>query len=154
MARFSAAADLLKAGFADRILVNLEEQSRADRKWQARYGDTFSARRVIAHMMAVDGVPEEDVIISTKRAVSTEQDFAILREYLTSGNIRSVIVVTSGSHLRRCRLVADRMIGDQVSICFAAADTPDQDRYISRPKRALDLFVAYLKLGYYYLWVF
>ena len=85
---------------------------------------------------------------------STKDDLLILNEYIKKESLKSVIVITSWYHIRRCQIVAKRLLSEKVKTYFVSANMPDMDYFISRTKRASGLFNAYIKLLYYYVTAF
>jgi uncharacterized SAM-binding protein YcdF (DUF218 family) len=152
--RFVKAIELLKEGFADRIVLNLERPNAGDRAFESRYGKRFSTEAFVEHIMNIEGVNRFRVIISDQRPVSTNEDFELLKEIMEEEGFHSVIITTSWFHLRRCQLVARRFLDEKIKICFVPANLPDMNYFTSRSKRILGLLNAYLKLGYYYLVAF
>jgi len=149
--RFMKAIKLLKAGLADRILINLEKSSAEVKAFERRYGTRFSGQAFVDHIMKVEGLTPLQVTIPDERSVSTEDDFAILKKYLERESFDSVIVTTSWYHMRRCQLTARRILDDDTRTYFVPANLPDMNSFISRSKRIFGLFNAYMKLFYYYV---
>jgi len=149
--RFVKAIKLLKAGFAKRILINLEKSSAEVKAFERRYGTRFSGQAVVEHIMKVEGLTPLQVIIPNERSASTEDDFSILKAYLERKSLNSVIVTTSWYHIRRCRLTARRILSEDTRTYFVPANLPDMNYFISRSKRIFGLFNVYMKLFYYYV---
>ncbi|MBW1795543.1 MAG: YdcF family protein [Deltaproteobacteria bacterium] len=149
--RFIKAIKLLKAGFADRILINLEKSSTEVKAFERRYGTRFSGQARIEHIMKVEGLTPLEVIIPDQRSISTEDDFSILKGYLEREALNSVIVTTSWYHMRRCQLTARRILDKDTKTYFVPANLPDMNYFISRSKRMFGLFIAYMRLCYYYI---
>jgi uncharacterized SAM-binding protein YcdF (DUF218 family) len=149
--RFVKAIELLKAGLADGIVINLERPNAGDREFERRYGKRFSTEAFVEHIMNVEGVSPVRVIIPDQRPVSTREDFELLKRIMEEKGFQSVIITSSWFHLRRCRLVAKRLLKEDAEICLVPANLPDMNYFTSRPKRILGIFNAYLKLGYYYI---
>ena len=152
--RFVKAVELLKGGFADRIVLNLEKPNAGDRAFERRYGKRFSTEAFVEHIMNIEGVSRFRVIIPDQRTVSTSEDFELLKKVMGEKGFHSVIITTSWFHLRRCQVVAKRLLTEEIKICFVPANLPDMNYFTSRPKRIFGLFNAYMKLGYYYLAAF
>lgn len=149
--RLPKAVELLNAGLADQIVVNVERTSKNQRAFEKRYGSRFSNRALVDHILVVEKVDPAKVIIPEDHPRSTQDDFRLLNKIITERGARSIIVTTSWYHLRRCQMVAERILGCDITLYFVPAKMPDSDAFISKPKRAMSLFVSYLKLGYYYL---
>lgn len=149
--RFVKAIELLKEGFADRIVLNLEKPNEGDRAFERRYGKRFSTEAFVEHIMKVEGVSPVRVIIPDQRPVSTIEDFALLKRIMEEKGFHSVIITTSWFHLRRCQLVARRFLDEESKVCFVPANLPDMNYFTSKSKRIFGLFNAYMKLGYYHV---
>ena len=149
--RFPKAIKLLKEGLADKIIIILEKQSARKKAFQHRYGDRFSKRAMIEHIIRVEGIDRSKVIIPSERSRSTSEDFALLKSILKKEKTDSIIITTAWYHLRRCKMVAGRVLGDEIKTYFVPADFPDKNSFISRHKRILAMFTVYLKLAYYYV---
>jgi uncharacterized SAM-binding protein YcdF (DUF218 family) len=149
--RFVKAIELLKAGLADRIVLNLERPNAGDRAFERRYGKRFSTEAFVEHIMKVEGLDRFHVIIPGQRPVSTNEDFELLKKIIKEKGFHSVIITTSWFHMRRCKLVAKRLLDEEIKICFVPANLPDMNYFTSKSKRIFGLFNAYMKLGYYYV---
>jgi uncharacterized SAM-binding protein YcdF (DUF218 family) len=149
--RLPKAIALLNAGLAQKIVINVERNSESQRIFEKRYGRGFSKKALIDHILNVEKVDSTKVIIPDEHPRSTQDDFRLLNTIITASGVRSIIVTTSWYHLRRCQITARRILGREVAVYFIPASLPNRDTFISAPKRALSLFIAYLKLGYYYL---
>lgn len=152
--RLPKAIELFKSGLADKIVINLEKTSANQMAFQRRYGDRFSKRALVEHIIQVEGLDRSKVIIPTGTSSSTREDFELLKGITEKEKADSVIVTTSWYHLRRCQMVANRILGDKVRCYFVPASLPDKNDFISRPKRILALMIVYLKLAHYYVTTF
>jgi len=152
--RFIKAIALLKSGFADRIVFLLEKKSEETKAFERKYGNRFSTRARVEHIMDIEGIDSTRVIIPEPRSGSTKEDFQLLRDFMKKERLTSVIVTSSWFHLRRCKLSAERQLDKGIEIYFVPANLPDKNHFINRSKRILGLFIAYLQLTYYYVTAF
>jgi len=148
--RFPKAVTLLKAGLADKIIINLEKLSGDKLAFQRRYGDRFSRQAMIEYIAQVEGVDKRKVMIPLERSCSTREDFELLKGIINREQIKSIIVISSWYHLKRCQLVAKKVLGNDVKAYFVPGIPPNKNLYISRHKRIIGLFNIYLRLAYYY----
>jgi uncharacterized SAM-binding protein YcdF (DUF218 family) len=149
--RFPKALLLLKAGLADKIVINLEMLSGEALAFQRQYGDRFSKRALIEHIVRVEGVDPSKIIIPPERSRSTREDFELLKDYIRREKVDSMIVVSSWYHLRRCQWVAKKVLSNDINAYFVPSILPRNNQYISKKKRIQALFNIYLKLAYYYV---
>jgi len=149
--RLPKAVELLKAGLADKIVINQEALSESSLAFQRRYGDRFSNRALIEHIIQVEGLNPSHVIIPNKTSRSTREDFELLKDFLKKNKFDSLIVVSSWYHLRRCGLITKKLFNHEIRTYFVPANLPGKNQYISRHKRVLALFNIYLKFAYYYV---
>jgi uncharacterized SAM-binding protein YcdF (DUF218 family) len=152
--RFAKAVSMLKAGMAERIVIIVERKSEEKAAFQSRYGDRFSNRAVIEHIARAEALDPAKVVIPPERSRSTREDLELLQRVMKKEKATSVIITTTWHHLRRCQLIARRILGEEIKVYYVPANKPTKNHFISRPKRIMGIFNAYLKLGYYYLTTF
>jgi len=133
--RFPKAVSLLKAGLADKIVINLEMLSGEALAFQQQYGDRFSKRALIEHIIRVEGVDPSKIIIPPERSRSTREDFDLLKDFIRREKVDSMIVISSWYHLRRCQWVAKKVLSNEVKAYFVPSILPRKNQYISKKKR-------------------
>lgn len=100
------------------------------------------------------GVPKESIIvIEVEGGVTSTYDEAIvLRDYIESNNVESVIVVTSAFHTRRSQWIFQKVLTDS-TIQFQISAAPqwkfDETNWWQEERGLLMLSNEYLKFAYY-----
>ncbi|MFX4263318.1 YdcF family protein [Pelotomaculum propionicicum] len=129
------AAELYKAGLSRRIIMS---------------GISPSAGQM-AERAVVMGVKREDIILE-ERSVSTFQNALFTREIMVGKGFQSAIVVSSPYHMRRTKMVFERVFkGSGVRLIYCAAppgldiNTPLGAEYARRT-----VIMEYIKLLYYW----
>jgi uncharacterized SAM-binding protein YcdF (DUF218 family) len=139
--RLAAALDLLRRGYAPRLIVSLCNYHRAQ------------------HRPAEEAAREwpDSIILLRSSAVSTREEAAEARVVLERLKCKTIIVVTSWYHTRRARTIFARALRDtkiKVGACPVAVPTPSRTSWFESGQgrgvillEAVKLFATYLRLG-------
>ncbi|MCB0192545.1 MAG: YdcF family protein [Anaerolineae bacterium] len=143
------AAELFEQGFAPKIVIPREEDGPASEVDLYPNGTDISVE-----ILQEKGISaEEIVVIEVKGGVTSTRDEAlVLRQYVETHNIQSVIVVTSAFHTRRSQWIFRKVLADSgIRLQIAAAPQWQFDETDWwQTERGLLMFVQeYLKFGFY-----
>lgn len=129
------AAELYNLGFSRKIIVS---------------GVSPSAG-IMAERAVKNGVKREDIILEQK-AISTYQNAIFTREIMLDNGFQSAIVVSSPFHMRRSRLVFERVYKNSgISLTYCAVPS-SLSTDTQRPPAIFrqSVIVEYVKLIYYW----
>jgi uncharacterized SAM-binding protein YcdF (DUF218 family) len=144
------AADLYEQGLAPRILI-----ARSENQPTVDLGLVRNETDISVGVMESLGVPAADILTLQMPGgvTSTFDEAALLRDYVQSHEIHSVILVTSAFHTRRARWIFEReLAGLPVTLKMAAAPNHgfDQTNWWQSENGLITLNNEYLKLFYYF----
>lgn len=99
------ASELYKQGLAPLVVIAQAESSPAE-----KLGLEENPTQIAVKVMLLKGVPADRILVLEENGpvTSTFDEAAALRSYITSHNIRSVILLTSQFHTRRARWVFEK----------------------------------------------
>jgi uncharacterized SAM-binding protein YcdF (DUF218 family) len=131
------AAELYKSGLSSKVIVSVLQPS--------------SAR--MAKIVRKQGVKREDIIME-ERAMNTYQNALFTREIMIANGYQSAIIVSSPSHMRRTKMIFDRLYKDTgISLTYCPVplrlDVDSQERGIYTKQ---SLILEYVKLLFYWIW--
>ena len=140
--RTERGAELFHAGYAPYIIVS----------GGPIYNNITAADLMMNHAMEL-GIPAE-AIIKESHADSTYQNAFYTKEIMEQRGFKSVIIVSSEFHMRRVKLVFERVFKDtDIKLIYCAAKDPafDPDHWWSSNKSIMNTFNEYVKLmGYFF----
>ena len=108
--RILEAADLYAAGYAPIVLLTRTPENPVIAELQARGLDVSTALEFRLDYLANLGVPRDATTVLQRVVESTQAEAALIAEWAESRQIGRIIVVTSGFHTARARLVFDRVL--------------------------------------------
>jgi len=112
--RAARAADLLKAGWAPRIV--------ASGRFLRPYA---SIADLTEHDLTDRGVPVDAIVKVTHRAENTRDEIDVIRRLASDKHWRKLLIVTSNYHTRRTSFICGRMFPADIGVRVIAA--PDAD---------------------------
>lgn len=116
-----AAAEILKSGVADRILVAQVSHQPSERAL-AHASETEVNLAVLAQL----GVPPDRIGTFGTSVTSTRDEAASLREWAQTNRITSVVIPTDPFHTRRVKWIFERQLaGTGVTVFVKAVPHPD-----------------------------
>lgn len=118
------AARLYKAGYADQVWISPPPSPAEELKTMhiAFLGEDFYNEKVLIAMR----VPPDSIRILDQPDVNTEAEVRQISETLRSGQLHSVIVVTSKPHTRRVRTIWRELVGADLRLIVRY---PEDDAY-------------------------
>lgn len=134
--RVEKAADLYKSGYADKVIITPVAQ---------RY-TTEELVTIIRHY----GIEEEDIIIdetSTSTYTNALRTIEIMDEY----DFESALIVTNDYHVKRSKLVFDRVNDNSKSFKFISATNLAGEKWYERENAASHWFGELIKVWGYRL---
>lgn len=145
------AAGLYQQGLASEVVIPREESGPA-----SKIGLYPNGTDVSANILQSLGIPPERVkIIEVEGGVTSTRDEAqVLRDYVETNNIESVIVVTSAFHTRRSRWIFNKLLtgsGVRLQVSAAPQWKFDETNWWQKETGLLMFANEYLKFGYYLL---
>jgi uncharacterized SAM-binding protein YcdF (DUF218 family) len=112
--RATKAAELLKAGWAPRIVAS------------GRFLRSYtSIADLTEHDLSDRGVPVDAILKLTHRAENTRDEIDVIRRLASEKHWRKLLIVTSNYHTRRTAFICGRMFPPDVEVRVIAA--PDND---------------------------
>lgn len=106
--RILEAADLYKAGLADRVVI-VEESMGAYRELETRGAHIISNTQQCRNAAIALGIPSENIIVLPGDARSTQQEAIKVREYMKARpGIDTILLVTSSNHTRRASMLFEK----------------------------------------------
>ena len=112
--RATKAADLLKAGWAPRIVAS------------GRFLRSYtSISDLTEHDLADRGVPVDAILKLTHRAENTREELEVIRRLAMEKHWRKLLIVTSNYHTRRTAFICGRIFPQDIEVRVIAA--PDAD---------------------------
>lgn len=126
--RLPAAIDLLANPGAGRLLLTASRPN--DYRGQAReiYKLEITDDDMNRRILDVRGLASADTVVRLGLSSSTWDDGRLLREYLARSPARTVMVVSSWTHLKRVRLVLDRVFqNSDIVFIYVGANTIEED---------------------------
>jgi len=140
--RTERGAELFQAGYAPYIIVS----------GGPIYNNITAADLMMNHAVEL-GIPAE-AIIKESYADSTYQNAVYTKEIMEQRGFKSVIIVSSDFHMRRVKMVFERVFKDtDIELIYCAAKDPtfDPDHWWSSNKSIMNTFNEYVKLiGYFF----
>jgi uncharacterized SAM-binding protein YcdF (DUF218 family) len=122
--RTRLAAEIFRQGRAPRVVLTNDGQRGGWSKEAER--NLFFVERAAAELNE-RGVPAEALEVVPGTVSSTYEEAQRLREFAKSGNLRSLLVVTSSYQLRRARWTFERVFeGSGIKVSFEAAPPGEQ----------------------------
>ena len=110
--RIIEAADLYAAGYAPIVLLTRTREGPVLAELQARGIDARTELEFRLEYLAALGVPRDATTVLERVIESTQAEAELIAEWADSRQISQLIVVTSGFHTARARLVFDRVLRD------------------------------------------
>ena len=108
--RVVEAADLYAAGYAPIVLLTRTPEIPIIAELQARGLDVSTELELRLGYLEALGVPREATTVLQRVVESTQAEAQLIAEWAESRQISRMIVVTTGSHTSRARLVFDRVL--------------------------------------------
>ena len=126
--RVVEAADLFLAGYAPVVVLTRTPEEPMIVELQARGLDVrTNLEDKLAYLGAL-GVPEDATTVLERLVDSTQTEAELIAEWAESREIERLIVVTSGFHTSRARLVFDRVFrGRSTEVLLRASTSPGFD---------------------------
>ena len=135
-----AAADLLLAGWAPKLVMTLEPERLGTTALLARGLQVPLARDLRVGYMRAMKVPENALVVLDPPIASTVEEAERVREWAVAQRVRSLLIVTSPNHTRRARYAFVRHFrGTDVTIRMAAANGAWQQRRITMRESVIEL---------------
>ena len=92
--------------------------------FDGRFGrSSIPTAKAMADDAIAFGIPEKDIILE-KRACFTIENARFSKEIVDKEGWKNIIVVTSGSHLPRTKLIFKRIFGKRYKLSFIGAKDP------------------------------
>jgi uncharacterized SAM-binding protein YcdF (DUF218 family) len=129
------AAELYNSGFSSKIIMS----------------DIQHSVRHMANRAIKQGVKKEDIILE-ERALNTYQNALFTKEIMIENGYQSAIVVSSSYHMRRAKLVFERVYKDTgISLTYCPVP-PNLSNDIEESPASFRRFIVveYVKLIYYW----
>ena len=151
--RILGAVDLYQKQFAPRILLTETYEEGEHQDLMKSLGVTYHTSLEVNRRIAVhQGVPA-DAIVALPETNSTKSEAEAVLAFLQKRNLRSVIVVTSGYHSTRTRLIFRSLNGQGVRV---AVHPSRHDPFFKRSwwrnrYQSKQVFYEYVKLINHYL---
>ena len=152
LARELAAVDLYREGYAPTVVLTLAAARPIAAELGRRGLSVKSEAEARVEFVVEGGVPLEAVTVLSRPVTSTHGEVALLAEWAESRDLERLIVVTSGYHSARTRLVVDRVFGDQpIELLVHAAPVTDfsPEDWWRRRMVLRDVIFELQKLVYY-----
>jgi uncharacterized SAM-binding protein YcdF (DUF218 family) len=108
--RTTEAADLFVAGYAPIVLLTRTPENPVVAELQARGLDVKTDLDLQLEHLSALGVPLDATTVLQRVVDSTQTEAALIAEWAESRQLGRIIVVTSGYHTARARLVFDRVL--------------------------------------------
>lgn len=138
--RMEFAAKLFEDGYANKMVIS----------GGPIYNNVTAADLMKKHAVQLK-VPEKNILLENK-ADSTFQNAKFTKEILEKNKLHSAIIVTSNYHMRRTKMVFDKMFGgSSITLTYCAAKDPDFTPIFwwTGNKSIMYVFTEYVKLvGY------
>src|SRR5699024_1812693 len=133
--RMEKAADLYHEGYADYVIVSpiMETYEPQSRRFALELGIS------------------EDSLIEEYNAASTYTNATITLDMMEDYNFESAIIVTSDYHLKRSRMIFERINDGKYNLTYVAALSGDGEIWYERPRARLLWFREYYKIWGYRL---
>ena len=109
--RLVEAADLFIAGYGPLVVLTRPPESPVIAELQARGLAVESDLERRIEYLEVLGVPKDRITVLQRVVESTQAEARLITEWAESRGVDKMIVVTSGYHTSRSRLVFDRVLG-------------------------------------------
>ena len=147
--RAPLAARLYREGYAPRVLVT---GSGTSDYFLLLSGESLTDAEVAGRVLARLGVDPAAMVLVKKGGTSTYEEALILRDYVDTHAIGSVIVVTSNFHSRRARWIFGKVLGTRpVDLAFVEAETTfTAGDWWRREEGLITVANEYTKLVYYF----
>ena len=122
------AADLFAAGYAPIVLLTRTPEVPVIAELQARGLDVSTELEQRLDYLEVLGVPREATTVLQRVVESTQAEAELIAEWAESREMGRIIVVTTGYHTSRARLVFDRVLrGHPTETLVRPSGTPGFD---------------------------
>jgi uncharacterized SAM-binding protein YcdF (DUF218 family) len=126
--RVVEAADLFLAGYAPVVVLSRTPEEPMIVELQARGLDVRTSLEDQLAYLAALGVPQDATTVLERLVDSTQTEAELIAEWAESREIGRLIVVTSGFHTSRARLVFDRVLrGRSTEVLLRASTAPGFD---------------------------
>jgi len=133
------AASLFSAGSADCIILTDDGVRRG---WSRKHQRNLYSSERCTEELVQRGVPRQSIIALPFYKSGTVYDAIAVRNYATSHNIGSILLVTSNYHSRRSLWIFQRVLND-LPVIVAVDPSRSSARLIP------DIAIEYIKLSYY-----
>ena len=110
--RTTEAADLFAAGYAPIVLLTRTPESPVVAELQSRGLDVKTDLELQLDYLGALGVPQDATTVLQRPVDSTQTEAELIVEWAESRQLGRIIVVTSGYHTARARLVFDQVLRD------------------------------------------
>lgn len=147
--RAGHAADLLRDGYADRIVFVETEQD----KLQKAGIKSREGQNVYEYLTKTLKVPAAKISFdNSSKVTSTHEEIQALLKVLDANNFNRIVLVTSWYHSSRAAWIFRKVLAEQRStkIQVASLPSPTPNKWYKREKDFLNVYVEYLKWVYYY----
>lgn len=127
--RLIEAAELYRKGFANKVIINGNRKTDELRAIEKKGFEPCCVwYEDFVRILARFGVPRKDVIAVSAEDVydTTSEAEAVAPELLRRG-IKKIILTTSKFHTRRAHFIWEKLLGNRLTICTAAAHTDPYD---------------------------
>jgi uncharacterized SAM-binding protein YcdF (DUF218 family) len=123
--RLIQAADLYKAGFVKKVVIDGNRKNDVLRKLEKKgFQVCCPWYEESVRILELLGVPREKIVtISAEDAYDTVSEAKAVGEVLIRKGLRNVIIASSKSHTRRARYIWKSLFKDRLSIRIAAAQS-------------------------------
>lgn len=121
--RLIESADLLKRGWADKIIINGNRKTDKLREIEdLGFVECCPWYENSLRILSLFGVPRDNVIcISAEDAYDTVSEAKIVGEEILKRGLTRVIITTSKSHTKRAKFIWKKMYRDRLSLCIVSA---------------------------------
>lgn len=152
--RLPIAIELIKNGWAEKIIIPVAKLSTAKLKFYKTYGDKFREENIILDTIEKESISKAKVII-LRDSKSTLEDIIKLCEEHNRNPFRSAIIITEPIHTRRVMLFAGRIFkGKDVkfSVYYPNEYKNYSIIYTEKKDYLLDALNEYLKIIFYLMY--
>jgi uncharacterized SAM-binding protein YcdF (DUF218 family) len=147
-----AAAALIRAGLAREVL--LTQQPLSLESLGVQQGITLSELEINKRVLKARDIADERVRILPGEITSTADEARELAAFLQAHPGATAAVVTNSFHTRRCRMVFDRILGEnamRISFVGVPQDDIEEDSWWRTAQGCTTYVAEYCKLPYHWL---
>lgn len=134
--RVQKAADLYKSGYSDKVIIT-------------PVGDRYNTQELTS-IVRHYGFEEEDIIVDTE-STSTYTNAQRTLEIMEENNFESALVVTSDYHVKRAKIIYNRLNNGDQTFNYIAAGNLQGDKWIDREDSAKHWLSEFIKVWGYRL---